>query len=126
MAGLFEFNDFVPQFPPSIPAISSGPGVYVRMQGVMQSTIEFAGVSALEHHGEIPTVGPIGFRSELRLHLLEELGPRKGIRNGNADVVWPRIAHEVHRPCDLLPCLAGIPKLQKVTGADPLFMEIRA
>src|SRR5579872_659015 len=84
----------------------------------MQSAIEFAGVSTLEHHGEIFAVHPIGLFAELFPNPLIKFRAWKRIRNRNADVVRLCVTNKLDGLLNLGPRFTRIAELKEKAGAN--------
>ena len=96
------------------------------MQSVVQSAIKLVGVGALEHHGHVFTVGPVGLLSELCLNAIEKLGSGQRVRNGNADVIGPSVSDQFDGVLNVLPGLAWISELQEVAGSNAFMPQVFA
>src|SRR5258708_38992707 len=93
------------------------------MEGVCEGLVEVVLVGCAEHDAKVVTVGSVSFGSDLFLYAVVEDGAGEGIRKGDSDVVWVRVADERYRLLDVFPGLSGGAELQEVARTDVFVSE---
>src|ERR1700729_3978250 len=87
------------------------PTIHLGVQSIVEGAIEIVCVGALEHHGQVFTIGPVGLLPELSLYAIEKLSARQRVRDGNTNIIGAGISNQADCILNIFPGFAGITEL---------------
>src|SRR5579871_5879744 len=80
-------------------------------------SVKLGGISAAEHHGNIFTVNPVCFKTQLRANPFVETRSRQRIGDGYPNVIGLSLPDQVNGLLNVFPGFPRVPKLNEETGA---------
>jgi hypothetical protein len=94
------------------------------VQSIVQGAVEFVCIGALEHHGKVFAIRPIGLVAQLGLDPVEEFCSRERIGNRNSDIIRTSIANQVYGRLNVLPRLSLVSELQEIARPNALAPQV--